>query len=208
MLHYVQEVSYFKNLQVLGEWSVAPTNKCSSEMKAALLPRSYVERVGQFTWGKNLLLLCSHPSNSVLIVSMNNFKLVAVLNPLLEMSPTPWHGLCPNSIFKRSPMRKHVFYWAFVDFKAPVSLNPPKCIGLWIMGSIVLSRIVHCISCKFAPVIFHSSPNWPVKCLDCIQMFLFVLLHMNKWWVTEDSWIVLHAFYELFCDMPKVWDCA
>lgn len=29
--------------------SVAPTNKCSSEMKAALLPKSYVEKVGQCT---------------------------------------------------------------------------------------------------------------------------------------------------------------
>lgn len=104
MLHYVQEVSYFKNLQVLGEWSVAPTNKCSSEMKAALLPSSYVEKVGQCTWGKNLLLLCSHPSNSVLIVTMNTFKL-AVHSSLLQMSPTTCHGSFPDFWFIKSPLR-------------------------------------------------------------------------------------------------------
>lgn len=99
MLHYIQEVSYFNNLQVLGEWNVAPTNKCSSEMKAALLPSSYVEKVGQCTWGKkNLLLFCSHPSNSVLIVSMNTFQ-VAVLSALLQLLPTTCHGSSPNLWF-------------------------------------------------------------------------------------------------------------
>lgn len=123
MLHYVQEVSYFKNLQVLGEWSVAPTNKCSSEMKAALLPRSYVEKVGQCTWGKNLLLLCSHPSNSVLIVSMNTFKLV-VFSPLLQMSPSTCHGPFPESDSYRSPLTK-CFYEAPLDCIVHLP-SPPK----------------------------------------------------------------------------------
>lgn len=125
ILHYVQEVSYFKNLQVLGEWSVAPSNKCSSEMKAALLPRSYVEKVGQCTWGKNLLLLCSHPSNSVLIVSMNTFKLVVVFSPLLQMFAynMPWPLPPTPTPDWKSPLRK-CFCEAPLDCRPPPS--PPK----------------------------------------------------------------------------------
>lgn len=107
ILHYVQEVSYFKNRPVLGEWSVAPTNKCSSEMKAALLPRSYVEKVGQCTWGNNLLLLCSHPSNSVVIVSMNTFKLVAVSQQSPTNMPWPLHRVW----FLREMIIQEMFLW-------------------------------------------------------------------------------------------------
>lgn len=201
MLHYVQEVSYFKNLQVLGEWSVVPTNKCSSERKAALLPRSYVEKVGQCTWGKNLLLLCSHPSNSVLIVSMNTFKLVAVFSPLLQMSPTNMPRPLPRFWFLKSPLRGEKVSMKLFWIVVLHTTSPPKTsIGLLkVTGSFVLSPLVFtALVFKFAPVMSHSSPNWCVRCLDCIQFF-FVPLHMNKWWVS-DSFIVLHADY---CDLLR-----
>lgn len=130
MLHYVQEVSYFQNLQVLGEWSIAPTNKCSSEMKAALLPRSYVEKVGQCTRGKNLLLLCSHPSNSVLIVSMNTFKLAAVFSPLLQMSPTNMPRPLPRFWFLKVHCGGKSFCEAPLDCSAPPRVHQNKSIGL------------------------------------------------------------------------------
>lgn len=60
------------------------------QMKAALMPRSYVEKIGQCTWGKNLLLLCSHPSDSVLIVSMNAFKLAMLKFSASNVSYMPW----------------------------------------------------------------------------------------------------------------------
>lgn len=140
MLHYVQEVSHFKNLQVLGEWSVAPTNKCSSEMKAALLPRSYVEKVGQCTWGKNLLLLCSHPSNSVLIVSMNTFKFV-VFSPLLKCRLQ--HATASSLILiRKSPLRK-CFCQAPLDCSAP----PPESTKIKALASklwVVLCSVHFC----------------------------------------------------------------
>lgn len=126
-------VSSFKNLQVLGEWSVVPTNKCSSEMKAALLPSSYVEKVGQCTWGKNLLLLCSHPSNPDLIVSMNTFKLVAVLVLCFRCHLQICHGL--------SHWRK-CFYHGPLDCSAP----PPDSTKQWPLKSCAQSTSVHCIS--------------------------------------------------------------
>lgn len=107
-----------------------------SEMKAALLPRSNVEKVGQCTWGKDLLLLlCSHPSNSDLIISMNTFKLVAVFSPLLQMSPTnlPWP--LPQFWFSKTSPLSGVEFFYLLDYSASTPESPPpKCIGLLSLG--------------------------------------------------------------------------
>lgn len=62
---YIQEFSYcYQKPSVSLEWSVAPTtNKCSSEVKAALLLWKLLlgsETVGQFTWGNQFLCSPAH----------------------------------------------------------------------------------------------------------------------------------------------------